>query len=147
MASTSRLPAVKLALVDLLQTAFADSETQVSYGHPGRDVEREFVFVGDTAEWDTEWASLGAKASTERFALVLVANAVRPGDEQQEATERVFEMFGQAEDALNAELLGGVLLVPALLVGNTFDEYLTDEGRGAVISASVRCQARLHRGI
>lgn len=147
MASTSRIPVVKAAIVELLEEAFSGQDVQVSYGHPGRDVQTEFVFVGDNADWDTEWASLGAQSRREKFALQLVVNAL--GSTQQEATERMFYLFSIAENTLTDpanHTLDSALVMAMSVAGATFDEYIAQSGRGAAATGAIRCEARLTSG-
>lgn len=148
-AVTSTVPDVKLYLVGddgLLPSASGLAGIAVTYGHPGRDMEREFVYVGGTVAWDEEWASLGAGRRTERYTLELIINVTTPGNDQREATERAFALLNEIGKAvLGDPTLGGRMLTSAELVFRTLGEGMYDEGREAQIAAGIRCDARLSR--
>lgn len=147
MASTSRIPFVKAALTDRLAEAFVATDVQVTYGHPGKSPANEFVFIGDVTEWTTVWAAMGAQRRAETFSLHLRVAVSKPGNDQQEATERAFELLGLVEDALNGAHTDLGLVKPVIV--NPVDEAegaVGTQGRGTEISVNLECEARLSSG-
>lgn len=146
-AITSTIPDVKAAIVAAIDAHTDLDGVQVTYGHPGKHPEREFVFVGGTVEWDEEWASLGASRRTERYTLELYVNVLKPGLTQQQATERAFVIFNGVGKALLADpTLGGRMLTALeIQFRNLAEGVYQDEGREAQIVAGVRCDARVTR--
>lgn len=143
--ATSAVPLVKARLLELVLAEPAFNEVQTVYGTPGRDLERECLFVGATESWDQEWGALGARARNERFGLVFGIYVRSPGQSQQEATERCFEILASFESLLRA--------TPSLGLSDTvrdvqvtfgrLDEWPTDEGKHALVVGTVNVNARI----
>lgn len=142
---TSSIPRTKLAIVNLLSGLDwpGGSDVPVYYGAP-RDFSREDVIIGDTSSSTQDWASLGDLQRQEEYELGMYVRVIRPGDSQQEATERAFELFGVIEMALRATpTLGvpGVLYVH--IATPSLSEGVLEEGYGAVIESAVAVKARI----
>lgn len=138
--TTSCVPAVKDAVLDLLAPALPG--VQVTYGHPGRNMQRELVFLGG-AETDQEWAHLGARARTETFDIDLIVNVRRPGAQQRAVTERAYEILATVEDVLRANVRLDGLVTQIGVRPRTLLELFTDDGREAQITALLSGDARI----
>lgn len=109
---------------------------------------REFVAIGGTVEADQEFATMraGGASRDEVFAFVLVAATEIPGKTQEEATLRAVTLFAAAELVIRSNT------APAISAGRiqaaevrrlSLDEYGTDEGFCAAVSAALHVRARI----
>lgn len=144
---TSTIPDVKAALLELWGGGDL-GDVQLTYGHPGSKMERELTYLGGTAEWDQEWAELGDGRRNERYTLELFINVQRPGDEQQEATERAFEVLDMLAVGVwqaQASDIDERFRMPPEIVFRALREFIGNEGREAQIEAGVRCDLSLRK--
>ena len=122
--------------------AHATLTSKVTYGDAEANGARELVMVlASPGEADEIWATIGNQARDEEFDIVVLCEVVRPGDSQQEATERAFELLGRIETVLrsNPRLNGShwCELVPQRLA-----EQPGDDGYQAAAEARVAVFAR-----
>lgn len=138
---SSTLPIAKKKLVfrltNLLHTA------RVSYGHPGNDFENEHVWVGDSEDWTQEWAAIGSRRREETYNLSLFVVVVRPGDNEEEATDRAFEIWNQIQEDVRDNVTLGESVRIAELTPRSYKGMFTDEGRGVELAATVFCKSRI----
>ena len=116
MASTSVRTAVKKRLVDLLTAV--SGPVPVDYGWPGQALEDEHIYLGSTAgSVKIRDFRSGRKARNDTFTQAIYFHAKKPGQNGQEADERVEELYALLENilatntklALNGVDLDGVL--------------------------------------
>lgn len=149
MPTTSTVPAVRLALVELIRDAVGN-DVQVEYGEPKAWTRDERIVVGDTSglERERSWPQLGATPRTreERYALAITVTTTRPGKDQQQATERAYELFGLIEEAhIEAPTLGvSGVIVTGLEQPEDFD-VAANAGAGSQIESALLVQARITR--
>jgi len=146
--AASTIPAVKAAFVTAIAANAAFSGVQVTYGHPGRNAEREFVFVGGTSTANQEWATLGAGQRSEEYALELFVSVLQPGADQRDVTERAFVLFAAIEALLRADpslglALTGVKALRVQLRPRRLIEGPVDDGRLGEIHADLVVDARI----
>jgi len=142
--SSSSIPRVKAALVEHLEAAeWPGARPVVAYGWP-RDIGREIVMIGGTAEGSQEWVAFGSRQREELYRLELVVQVMHPGQAQRAATERAFELLGVVEAVLRADPSLGLedtlvaeLAVPRLREGPDSEGYVT------VVTAGVGIRARI----
>ncbi len=147
--STSRVPALKSALVARLQADSDLSGIAVTYGPPtpGEWAEREFIWVG-AARAAQETAALGQKRREETWIQDVVVSCVATmRNDQETLTDRAYELAGVVEDSLRAwsttqPFFGGVVRW-ALVVGMDLDEYVNDQEREARVTMRVACAERI----
>ena len=150
MRSTSTVPDVRAALVDLIREAVDLPASDVTYGENQR-VPQERVVVGDTSgtEGERDWSLLGAttRAREERYAVTITVTVLTPGYSQQRATERAYELWGQIEQAhIETPQLGvpGVV-VTALDQPVDFDILNDNQGYGSQLVSALMVKARITR--
>lgn len=137
----STIPAAKAAIMGLLETITwpltfpSDTTPEIHYGAP-KEPSREDVILADVASSDQTWFTFGpsARGRQESYGLLLVIDVARPGDTQQEATERAFVLLAVIEEALaaNPRLVGDQHVIK--MSGPNLAEGDADEGRGALIT-------------
>lgn len=112
----------------------------------------EYIALADVNEWDHEYATLGPEAAIdETFGLRLVVWTRiigSEGTEQQEATERCFEMFEATRGLLRAPTFiadSGLesVLVSILVKPTRFREIPYLDGQAAYVDAMLDCQTRI----
>jgi hypothetical protein len=112
MAST--VPAVKAALLTLLQARPALSSVLVSWSGPTRDEDFttatgavEMVFLGD-ANSDETWQDLSPQLRrTETYRLGVTVYAERWGDDPQATEQRVYALWDEVTDTLRDDIAPG----------------------------------------
>lgn len=142
--SSSSIPTVKAALVERLELAtWPGARPTVAYGWP-RDIPREVIMVGGTAEGAQEWVAFGTRDRNETYRLTLVVQVTHPGQSQRVATERAFALLGVVEDVLRTDPTLGIAdtLVAELAVPR-LQEGPDTEGYAAVVTAGVGVRARI----
>lgn len=147
----STLPAAKSYVVGKIRALAgfqptAPNGVAVSYGHPGKLLEREHVWIGGTTI-QHEWGPLGRYSKNETYQLKGFVLVDDPGGTQQAVTERAFAIFGPIELAFRtaAEIsLGGIQGVIDVNVRPTgLFEGVLDEGRQALIEFDLDVNARI----
>jgi hypothetical protein len=143
--SNSSVPALKRNLASALQARIAFSGIQVTYGAPLPNPGREYVWLGDV-EGDEEPAALGRNRHSETYGLTVIIQAVREGVDQQAATERAYSFRDEIDTQLRSDItVGGALGSGWAYVGGPFrlEELASDTQRGALLTISVACEARI----
>lgn len=103
-AATSTAPVVLATIIANLQAANELVGVQVAYGDTA-NAERENVILTGNIVWDDEtWADIGARSREEKYNLDGFVHVAKPGDSQQESTERVFAILAVLERNLRALL-------------------------------------------
>jgi len=144
MASSS-IPRAKAALVDILDAAdWPAPRPTVSYGWP-RDIDRELVMIGGTADGEQRWTSFGPRRRDEEYRIEVAVQVIRPGLSQRQATERAFELLAVIEAELRElpDLGLGVELIVAELAVPRLREGPETEGYAALVTAGVGIRARI----
>lgn len=147
MATSSTVPAVKAALVDLLAASIDDSDVQVHYGRPQDSlVRREAVFVADVSYTATVAnIKAGRKHYDEDYTVDVLFAVGKPRSTNEDSETRAFALFEHLRDVLADDpSLGGVDgLIWAVL--DSVDAATTQSGEAAVsvIEATVRCRGRV----
>lgn len=141
--ATSTIPALKAALLSLLAARAGLAGVQVVYGAPLPNPGREFISLGGT-DGSQETAALGRLRREEEYRLTIYVSVLREGQDQQAATERVFALVAEVEDAVRADPSVGGVVRTALLDGPfTLEEGATDTHRTALVTVSLLCNARI----
>lgn len=149
--TTSSIPAVKAALVELITAALATAganggPVQVSYGWPGTVGERELVYAGNVeGRHEPGPMTGGRKRRDETYAVEIVVEVVQPRGTAAAAEDRAFELLTAVEDTLaNNPSLGGIDGLMWARGGEMSAEAgLSDEGPMARITYRTNCHARL----
>lgn len=143
--TTSVRSAVKTYLVDQLESRL--DPVPVAYGWPGRNLERDHVWI-DRVTGNVEFplAMAGRKSRNDDFTVRVVFQASAPGDSILEADARAEEFYGHLEDLIAGDVSLGTMdgVVHAVLgaVEGPSGE-LTDEGAVSFVIADVAVKARL----
>lgn len=136
MPTTSSIPAVKAALLSLLNNRPLLANVQVSYGAPLPDPALEFIWLADVHGTE-EWMSMATKQ--EDYALDVILNATVEAPDQQAATERAFVFRDEVEAVLVDSSVTGI--VESAKVGGNIDlvELASNDGmrRGANLTIQV----------
>lgn len=90
----------KYGITQALKAASALSGVEVTFGHPGRDVLSESLFLAGTDTADEQWIELGRDSRRESYTILLFAIVSSPGDNEDEATKRVSEIYTVAHDVI-----------------------------------------------
>lgn len=144
MASTAH--AAKVALFEVIESALSsDSEVQVSFGDPGRDIKRICVFLSDIDPEPQEWATLGALHKDETYVIDGWVMVTDPGMTERDASARTFEITELIETTLrtrsNVSGLAGTYEI-SYRDGPSYGRPTT-EGRVFGHNFSIRCKARI----
>jgi hypothetical protein len=144
VADTSTMIAVKDALVDVLTAALPD--VQVSWGHPGKAIQRECVVVGNVRPGRQEAVTMGSGGSREeRYTVAVACNVAKRGS-QREVSARAVELAAEVEEVLRADDtlgLGEAIRIEVADQGLT--EAIRGDGREAEVPLGVEVRARLRR--
>ena len=140
--ATSTVPVVLNAIVVALDANASLDNVQVSYGHPGRDLEREAVWLAGTDN-DAGWAMLGARKRDETYSLLGAVFAHSVSGTQKQATDRAFVLFGVVEDVLRANVTVSGNVIQAEVKPRQYTPGQDDEGRYAIIEFSIDVLARI----
>lgn len=145
--STSTVAPVRAALVarfGQLLTAAGDTQTKVTYGHPGQSVPPRFVAVSSTEDGLTreqKTMMLRTSASrTETYGLTVILwnlTGTQSPAGQQAVVEDCWRTFDVLDTGLRAETTLGGLVTSALFTRAVDDDFLLNEGRAAQIEATV----------
>lgn len=147
MATRSTVPAVRAALVALLQARPGLAGVQVGYSHPGDALERESMFLGGTrGRHDPANLRAGRKHRDEAYTLDVWVDVSADGPTAQPASERAWALIGELEDVLADDPSLGLGQPLWAVLGECDDGHDFDEetrGWKARIRAGVDIKARL----
>lgn len=99
--SATSAPAVKKELLELLKAAAALSGVQISYDHPGAEVQQEAIYFRRTISHE-EAATLGRKRRDEDYEIEVIVDSVRDDNNPQAGEERCWELVSAVEEVLRA---------------------------------------------
>lgn len=144
----SAIPVCKAQLVDLFLSDDQLADVEIQYGRKANPQNEYMCFQG-TSDWTREWANLAVNPQIkESFVINYLIGAYKPGQNQQDATERVFEIFAQAERLLREHVAwardnaDSPVLWAELRVNELF-EYSYLEGQVAVIDGGIFFQTQI----
>ena len=146
MANVSTVPAVKGAILGLIEARGALAAIQTEWGHPGKNIARESIFMED-AQFDSEsiaFMRVAPHPHTEEYVVPVVVDVLSEGDDARAAEERGWTLAGEVEEAIrNATNLGlpGVV-IKSWVSGKTPIGYQSDMGRAFRCLVNVSVQAR-----
>lgn len=146
---SSRAPLVKAALFAACQSLYA-APVQVSYGHPGTDVEADVVSVAGVRSAQDVATMTTSRTREETLTLdVIFSSYVGGGPEsQQTATERAYALLALLENYLQTTdyTLGGTCRL-ARMIDHTLaepdDPDVLAAGRVAEITAQIQASVRI----
>jgi hypothetical protein len=144
--ATSTIPALKSALKTQLAARANLAGVQISYGFPGPMPEVEYIWLADV-KGKQEPATIGTRARDETYTLtVIVKSQVSDisNTGQQTATERAFALMAELEAQLRTDpAVNGTVLTAQIEGPIELVELAGDESRGALLTVSVYCRARI----
>lgn len=108
----STAPAVKAALLTLLQADGALSGVQIVYSHPGATVQKEAIYFEGT-HGQEEPATLGTRKQLETYDIEVAVGVVTDGDQAQAGEERCWALVARLESIVRAQ--GGLPAGPVSL--------------------------------
>jgi hypothetical protein len=112
--STSTAPVVMATLEDALAAEPELAGVQVLYGDTAK-ADRENLIITGNIHWaDESWAALGARSREETYTVDGYCQVRRPGDTQQAALERSFELVAVVENTLRQLVQPGMGFSTAL---------------------------------
>lgn len=141
----SSVPALKTNLTAALQARPNLSGIQVTNGAPLPNPSREYVWLADV-EGDEEPAALGRNRHSEIYSLTVIIQAIREGVDQAAATARAYAFRDEIDTQLRSDVtVGGALGSGWAYVGGHFklEELANDSQRGALLTITVSCEARI----
>jgi len=137
--------AAKNKLKELLELAEDLSGIQISFGHPGKNIEDECIVLGGIYG-NSEVAAMGTRKRDEDYTINCAVSIVDQGDDQEWTTTRAYELYAVVEAVLQAfPTLDGLSgLIWALVTAPTnLREGLADGGRVSDLSFGIQCKARI----
>lgn len=155
--ATSAVPGAILALLAVLRGRPAlQQDVSVLDGPPTEDVAtQDMVVVGWSPEGDQsadlvqDFNAAGARTRDEDFNINGVVDCWTGDDDFGPVRVRVFELFGEIEQAIRASgpnptapTLNGAVLWAHLTRG-VLQQFNTDQGRRAALTFTVSCRARI----
>jgi hypothetical protein len=151
MTTFSTFPVVKAAVIGLISAAMPT--VQVSYGPPTQgEAKREIIVIGDSLEWDQQWAVLGPSLRVDdNYAIECRIGVAQPGATSFQTTEeRAFAIADSITGALRGigTITGVSLLQPLALVrGPDFvkSEFSDDQGSARItwLEFGIQVRARI----
>lgn len=145
-----------VAAIKAAAAAHADPtlhDLQVTFGHPGRDIEREGVIVGEVIEdVDRDPAALASVPAVvpvdERYSVDCRVEVVKAGGTQLEAAERATAIVELIEQTLEAAgspppILGMAELLTVDLRRLSLRNAMTAEARSSIYRCDVGVHARV----
>lgn len=143
--AVSTIPALKNALHDAIaaDASIVADKVQVSYGAPLPNPARELVWLADV-DGEQNAAALGRQRREETYTLTVYVDVLREGTDQQTCSERAFTIAGWIENILRADATQGGVVRTAEIEGPLrLEEFAGDTSRGARVTLSVYCTARI----
>lgn len=142
---TSTAFVYKAALLEALKDLPAFDGVQVTYGWPGRNTEREFLFLGEITWSDEHWTSVSARQREENYEIRTICNVQKPGGSDQEASERAGELIGALEVYLRGHPLPvtGARSVTVGIVPKSVKAGPYDAGAEAQFEVGIAVSARI----
>lgn len=109
-ASPATVPDAKAALLAALRARPALQDVQVEWAHPGKGIQRETIYLGDTLPYEQSAKTLGNQHREETYELEVVVTVERAGNDPEAAERRVWELLFELAAVLreDAELGGAV---------------------------------------
>lgn len=151
--ATSSVPRVKARLLTTMQTALAALHTRgaVTWAHPGADVRKEAVFMGDARFSSESPSALRAspRQQDEFYTIPVFVDVMAEGNDPQGAEERAYVLAGSVEDAIRTDQTLGALtwtggtLFYAQVDGKEPLGYQTDQGRVYAVVLNIKVHARI----
>jgi hypothetical protein len=131
---------VKRKLVDTIARHPAFATRQVTFGHPGSELESECVFVNTVGE--TERArSLGKAHRREELTVEVAIISEQPGSDAEDTCQRAYQMLAGVEEAIaDDSSLGGLALI-AEVTGFSEQSWRGEQREVTEISVQVRVLA------
>jgi hypothetical protein len=140
--AVSTVPALKSALLGVLQARAGLSGVQVTYGWPAAP-QREFIVLYSVSGRQS-FAALGHLSREESYELQVVISVLSQGGVQQTITERAFALMAEIENALRADpTVGGVVRTAELGPDYELSERDNGDVNNAAIVTHVHCTARI----
>jgi hypothetical protein len=142
--ATSTIPALKLALQTQLAGRVNLAGVQISYGFPGPEPEVEYIWLADV-KGQQHLATIGTRARDETYTLtVLIKSQNMDPADQRTATERAFALMAELEAQLRTDpTVNGSVQVAQIEGPVELVELAGDASRGALLTVSVYCKARI----
>lgn len=143
---SSAMFAAKQALVDVLDSHQDLAGVQVSWAHPGKNLTKEVVIVGDIRPREQKPVDLSSRQRECAFTIDVAIDASQRSDAKTVA-ERTTEIAATVEEvvALNPELGLPETILYAQVVSAGLTEGFDDPGREALVELVVNVRARLRR--
>lgn len=101
MAAPSSAPAVKAALLTLLQADSGLTGVQLTYNHPGLSIQQEAAYFQRTIQTE-ELYSAGQRHQHETYDVELVVDVSQDGDDAQVCEERCWAIVARVELVIRA---------------------------------------------
>ena len=153
--ATSTVPALKAALLARLQARPGLAGVQVSWGRPHGALAPEWIMLGSTRAGDPtgeesggqSTAVLGRHRREERYVLDVWVSCIAAGlSEQQDLTERAYELVAEIEDELRDDAtVNGTVRTAQVTDASDLTEAIADNGqqREARVRVQVACAERI----
>lgn len=141
--STSTVPALKGAVLDLLAAAPALAGVQVEWTHPGPNaLQAECVYFGDSIV-DEQAVVNGNRRRDESYRLDVVVSVEHYTTDARATEERAWQLAAAIEDVVrqNPRPLPEVLSV--MVGGKRQANYPDTDGRVSEVVVSLSCRARI----
>lgn len=137
------VPDAKAHLLAALQAHEVFEGVQVEWAHPGKNIELETVYFGDTSPYSQRAAALGKRDRDENYELELIVTVEKRGNDPEAAERRCWELVGGVEAVLRDDPdadLGGTVRLAQLSTGPVRN-FVGDGRRVAECVLSVRVEA------
>ena len=147
MASTSRIIAVKDALLAILQADAELAGIQVTRGRPGDDLKDEAVWIGRAVGRHKPVAiRAGRQPRDETFTVDVVVSVLKAGGTIAAAEDRAHALMDQVEDSVAADPKLGLSDIEWALPGDLEESGsgYTPEGAICELRLGVEVRARLN---
>jgi hypothetical protein len=146
---TSTALAVKQSLAEALQAMTVPGGdldgVQVTYGWPGKDPERQWLFLGKIHWISEDWAAQGARHRQEDYEIDLVINIVGFGSQDEDVEVIAFQYLGAVENylRLNPFQPATAQSTAVDVVPTSSATFPTPDGAACELAAKVRVSARI----
>lgn len=141
----SSIPAAKAKVLELLRARAALNAVQVEWAHPGKNVAKEALWMGDAFGEDTAAAISTTSPRDEKYGLPVVVSVLHEGNSGQAAEERMWALVAEVEAAIDPRAalanVGGVL--QAVVESKSPTTFPESGGHVAECIVVIRVHARI----
>lgn len=141
MANSSRLKAIENALLTTID-AGTDATTTITRGHPGDNLTREAVWIGNVRFGERAAALSPQTPRRQQITYEIIVRVSQQGDDFPTLRDRAYTIADQVEEAIHADVSVAGSADFGGIEGGEVDSWLDTDGRAAAIALDATFTAR-----